>query len=162
MTRFWDNAEESGEKLTLFIQCFLEHYLKHWPFQSKRSATTVLSVKNWTGNRHSDSHCWRCPKPVQTGLTGKTVYFYSFFIVACSYSGADSPKNISINTSFSWAFKRCMPCVERRLEPEKCPLSDQSPEPNPDPSRHRARPRSKPTHRPKTKPTSSYRFWVLV
>ena len=70
MTCFWDNAEESVEKLTLFMQGFLEHYLKHWSSQSKRNATTVLSVKNWTRNRHSDSHCWGCPKPVPTGLSG--------------------------------------------------------------------------------------------
>ena len=63
----------------LFIQGFLEHYLKHWSFQSKRSATTVRSVKNWTRNRHIECNCCRCPKPVQTGLTGKTVTVCFYF-----------------------------------------------------------------------------------
>ena len=31
--------------------------------------------KNWTKNHHSDSHCWGYPKPMQTGLTSKTVFF---------------------------------------------------------------------------------------
>ena len=103
------------------FQHFLLHYLKNMSPQKKRKSTIVLSVKNWTRNRHSDSHCWGCPKPVQTGLTGKTIFLF-FFIFACSYSGADNPKNITINISFSWAFKGYMSRVDRRSGTEKCPL----------------------------------------
>ena len=50
------------------------------------------------------------------------LYVFVLFIFACSYSGTDNPKNISINIRFPWALKRYMPHVDRRLEPERCPL----------------------------------------
>ena len=34
--------------------------------------------------------------------------FLFFFIFACSYSVANNPKNITINISFPWAFKKCI------------------------------------------------------